>query len=69
MALGRRLRALRDEGVIVILATHDLDLAEELLDRAVFLRDGRMVHAVERTETLRMVYREVMARPQGTFSS
>jgi heme exporter protein A len=69
MALGRRLRARRDEGVIVILATHDLDLAEALLDRAVFLRDGRMVHAVERPETLRTVYRQVMARPHGTSSS
>lgn len=65
MALGRRLQALRSQGAIVILATHDLDLAEALLDRAVFLRDGRIVHAVERPETLRTVYREVMARPQG----
>jgi heme exporter protein A len=64
-ALGGRLRELRDRGAIVILATHDLDLAEALIDRAVFLRDGRMVHTVERPETLRMIYREVMARPQG----
>ena len=29
------------------LATHDLDLAEGLLDHAVFLRDGRMVRVAD----------------------
>jgi heme ABC exporter ATP-binding subunit CcmA len=61
-ALGRRLQALRASGAIVILATHDLDLAEGLLDRAVFLRDGRMVHAVDRPGALRAMYRDVMTR-------
>ncbi len=61
-ALGRRLGALRDQGTIIILATHDLDLAEPLLNRAIFLRDGRLVDAVERPEALRAVYREVMSR-------
>ena len=43
-ALVTRLRGLRESGAaIVILATHDLDVAEGLLDEAVFLRDGRMV--------------------------
>jgi ABC-type multidrug transport system ATPase subunit len=59
-ALVARLRGLRDEGAIVVLATHDLDLAEGLLDRAVFLRDGRMVHSVLRPEALRSTYRAVM---------
>ena len=45
-ALLARLRALRDSGAIVILATHDLDLAEGLLDHALFLRDGRIVEAM-----------------------
>jgi heme ABC exporter ATP-binding subunit CcmA len=66
-ALVARLRGLRDEGAIVVLATHDLDLADGLLDRAVFLRDGRMVHAATRPEALRSTYRAVMtgsmARP------
>lgn len=62
-ALVGRLRSLRDEGVIVVLATHDLELAEGLLDDAVFLRDGRMVQAVARPEGLRTTYRTVMARP------
>jgi ABC-type multidrug transport system ATPase subunit len=61
-ALGRRLAALRDQATIIILATHDLDLAEPLLNRAIFLRDGRVVDAVERPEALRAVYREVMSR-------
>jgi ABC-type multidrug transport system ATPase subunit len=61
-ALVARLHALRDAAAIVVLATHDLDLAEGLLDRAVFLRDGRMVEAVDRPEALRSTYRAVMAR-------
>lgn len=59
-ALVRRLRTLRDSGAIVILATHDLDLAEGLLDEAVFLRDGRVAAAVPRPERLRTTYRDLM---------
>jgi ABC-type multidrug transport system ATPase subunit len=61
-ALSTRLRSLREAGALIILATHDLDLAEGLLDRAIFLRDGRMVDAVERPDALRSVYRRVMSR-------
>jgi ABC-type multidrug transport system ATPase subunit len=60
-ALVSRLRGLRESGGIVVLATHDLDLAEGLLDEAVFLRDGRMVQSVSRPEGLRSAYRTVMA--------
>jgi heme exporter protein A len=60
--LVHRLEQLRTAGSIVVLATHDLDLAEGILDRAVFLRDGRMVDAVERPAALRSTYRDVMAR-------
>lgn len=59
-ALVRRLGRLRESGAIVILATHDLDLAEGLLDEAVFLRDGRVAAAVSRPERLRTTYRDVM---------
>jgi ABC-type multidrug transport system ATPase subunit len=59
-ALVARLRGLRDEGAIVILATHDLDLAEGLLDEALFLRDGRMLDTVPRPEALRSTYRSIM---------
>jgi heme ABC exporter ATP-binding subunit CcmA len=64
-ALLARLRALRGRGAIVILATHDLDLAEGLLDHVVFLRDGRMVEAVARPEALRSTYRSIMSRGRG----
>lgn len=56
-----RLRGLREDGTIVILATHDLDLADGLLDEAVFLRDGRMLHSVVRPEALRSTYRSIMS--------
>jgi len=65
-ALVARLRTLRDSGAIVVLATHDLDLAEGLLDQAVFLRDGRIVDAVDRPEALRSTYRDVMARARSS---
>lgn len=64
-ALLERLGALRAAGAIVILATHDLDLAEGLLDDAVFLKDGRMADQVARPEGLRSTYRAVMARPRN----
>ena len=61
-ALVRRLGLLRESGAIVILATHDLEIAEGLLDEAVFLRDGRVASAVSRPERLRSTYRDVMGR-------
>jgi ABC-type multidrug transport system ATPase subunit len=61
-ALVARLRGLRDEGAIVVLATHDLDLAEGLLDEALFIRDGRMVDTVARPDALRSTYRSIMGR-------
>jgi heme ABC exporter ATP-binding subunit CcmA len=62
-ALVERLHRLREEAAIVILATHDLDVADGLLDQAVFLRDGRVADAVARPGGLRTMYRDVMARP------
>lgn len=61
-ALVARLARLRASGAIVVLATHDLDLAEGLLDQAMFLRDGRVVEAVTRPEALRATYRSVIGR-------
>jgi len=65
-ALVARLRGLRDRGGIVVLATHDLDLAEGLLDHALFLREGRMVDTVARPDALRSTYRAVMTRAGGS---
>ena len=61
-ALLARLRTLRDNGVIIILATHDLELAEGLLDEAVFLRDGRVASTMARPQGLRSAYRDVMGK-------
>jgi len=59
-ALVERLQELRDGGAIVVLATHDLELAEGLLDDAVFLRDGKAVGRIARPAGLRTTYREMM---------
>jgi ABC-type multidrug transport system ATPase subunit len=64
-ALVTRLKALRAAGTIVLVATHDLDLAEGLLDRAVFLKDGRLAESVAQPHSLRSTYRAVMSRPRG----
>ena len=61
-----RLRTLRSNGTIIVVATHDLDLAEGLLDRAIFLRDGRMAAAADRPDALRSMYRDVMTHPPDT---
>ena len=61
-ALASRLKRLRDSGAVIVLATHDLDIADGLLDDAVFLRDGRIVHASVRPEGLRQMYRTVMSK-------
>jgi heme ABC exporter ATP-binding subunit CcmA len=61
-ALAGRLKALQQAGVIVIVATHDLDVAEGMFDRAVFLRDGRMMDVIDRPSALRATYRDVIGR-------
>jgi heme exporter protein A len=67
-ALLERLAGLRRDGAAVIVATHDLDLAEGLLDEALFLRDGRVAETMARPEALRATYRAVMTRPVVTTS-
>jgi heme ABC exporter ATP-binding subunit CcmA len=59
-ALLGRLERLRESGAIVVLATHDLDLAEGLLDHVLFLRSGRALDAVTRPSGLRETYRKVI---------
>jgi ABC-type multidrug transport system ATPase subunit len=61
-ALLDRLRALRSSGAIVVLATHDLDLAEGLFDEVVLLRNGRTVDVLSQPEGLRAAYRAAMTR-------
>jgi ABC-type multidrug transport system ATPase subunit len=61
-AVSDRLRSLAADGAIVLLATHDLDLADGLVTRVALIRDGRLL-ADERAITgLRTRYREVVGR-------
>jgi ABC-type multidrug transport system ATPase subunit len=62
-ALVTRLQGLRESGAAIVLATHDLDVAEGLLDEAIFLREGRMVDSLSRPEGLRAAYRRAMTEP------
>lgn len=62
-ALAARLRELRADGRIVIVATHDLDMAEGLLDRAVVLRDGRLLVVSDGAQDLRERCRRTVAAP------
>ena len=59
-ALLARLRTLRESGAIVVVATHDLDLADGLLDQVLFLRDGRVVDRADGSQALRHAYRAAM---------
>jgi heme exporter protein A len=64
-ALVMRLGELREQGAIVVLATHDLDVAEGLFDQVVFLRDGRMVEQMQGSGTLREAYRTAMEKARA----
>ncbi|HKY22609.1 MAG TPA: ABC transporter ATP-binding protein [Vicinamibacterales bacterium] len=61
--LIERLGALKAEGCITLLATHDLDVAEAVLDRAVVLNDGRLVAVETDVKDLRRRYRAHVQRP------
>ncbi len=56
--LAARLRALGGDGRIVLLATHDIDVVEDVLDRAVVLQRGRATPLEREGRTLRDRYRE-----------
>ena len=56
--LAGRLQELKRGGRIVLLATHDLDLVDGLIDRAVMLRDGRVVELADEGRSLRDRYRK-----------
>ena len=59
-ALRERLRELRADGCIVLLATHDLETIDGLADRAVLLQAGRLVTIPDGTGTLRERYRRTL---------
>jgi heme exporter protein A len=55
--LSRRLRLVRDEGAIVVMATHDFESADGLVDRAICLDEGRLLE-MRGQGSLRARYRE-----------
>ena len=59
-ALVARLRDRQRAGCLIVLATHDLDVAEGLLSRAIYLRDGRMVGSDTGSEGLLDRYRRAI---------
>jgi len=55
-----RLQALRVSGAIVVLATHDLDLADGLVTRVTILRGGKLVTDEPTSTGLRARYRSMV---------
>jgi ABC-type multidrug transport system ATPase subunit len=62
-ALVVRLGELKTQGCIVLLATHDLEVAEGIVDRAAVLKDGRLVSLEQVTSALRERYRQHLHQP------
>ena len=58
--LVERLKGLRSQGAIVLMATHDFDTAAEVVDRAVCLERGRMLPVPAGSTPLRSRYRDVL---------
>lgn len=59
--LVTRLQKLQREGCLIVLATHDLETAERLVSRVLYLRNGRMLHDPGgSTSPLRDRYRAAM---------
>jgi ABC-type multidrug transport system ATPase subunit len=55
-----RLRRLAAEGAIVVLATHDLDLADGLVTRVALIRGGRLLSDEPASTGLRARYRALI---------
>ena len=59
--LIERLRGLKAAGAIVVMATHDFESADGLVDRMICLRQGRAREVVAAGDSLRNRYRQTMA--------
>jgi heme exporter protein A len=59
--LSDRLRQLRASGAIVLMATHDFESADDLIDRMICLREGRVREVPPDASALRIRYRRTMA--------
>jgi ABC-type multidrug transport system ATPase subunit len=62
-ALGARLRALRESGAIVVMATHDFESADGLVDRAICLNGGRAREMAGGGGSVRDRYRRALQEP------
>jgi heme exporter protein A len=60
-----RMRALRDEGAMVIMATHDFDVAEGVVDRALSVIGGRVAPIPVGEGRLRDRYRRAVQEPRA----
>jgi ABC-type multidrug transport system ATPase subunit len=60
LTVSARLRHLAEAGVIVLVATHDLDLADGLVTRVALMRDGRLLSDEPAAAGLRARYRSVV---------
>ncbi len=58
--LSSRLRALRESGAIVVMATHDFESADPLVDRAMCLKDGRLREIAAGGDSIRDRYRRAV---------
>jgi heme ABC exporter ATP-binding subunit CcmA len=64
-ALVARLRELRAQGRIIVVVTHDLDVADMLLDRVAVLKDGRLVALDDAKGKVREHYRAHVTKDSG----
>ena len=62
-ALTARLRQLRESGAIVVMATHDFESADTVVDRAICLRDGRAREIPDGGGPIRERYRRSLQEP------
>jgi len=58
--VSRRLRRLAEEGAIVVLATHDLDLADGLITRMAVVHKGRLLADHPVRDGVRQSYRAIL---------
>jgi heme exporter protein A len=63
--LIERLRGLRQDGAIVVMATHDFDLAADVVDEAMCLAGGRVIPMPAQGGGLRARYRQALAEAAG----
>ena len=63
--LSARLRELRRQGAIVVMATHDFESADAVVDRAVCLDSGKLRDVPAGGDPLRERYRQVLREAQA----